>query len=305
VLDLSFEECEFKRLAAFEIRPRAQMAVRHSRCCRRGRSSDCSNVTRQQIVYAHRPNSDADEHWKSDHRDYTPMICINMKTIFLFAICSCAWAQIDRPQIGKMLDSTGAVRTVYGIASSVTLGEAETSGVFSSACSQTMCLVKTDASILWSGGNVDAPPGAALFAFDSDTAWIWFTESRQLARWRSNLLTPVDSGIEGRVLSIGASNGSVQFAVRRMNGVWIVNQDGSVAGSLPRETGPVMLIEGGVVYATASELIIRERRFPLEHVSRFIQMSGNYLEVQAGGVNYALRIEEGREALFQLPGAAQ
>jgi hypothetical protein len=34
-------------------------------------------------------------------------------------------------------------------------------------------------------------------------------------------------------------------------------------------------------------------------------MSASYLEVRARGVNYALRIDPGRETLFQLPGASQ
>ena len=40
----------------------------------------------------------------------------------------------------------------------------------------------------------------------------------------------------------------------------------------------------------------------LAGVTAFSQMSASYLEVRAGGVDYALRIQEGREALFQLPG---
>jgi hypothetical protein len=231
-----------------------------------------------------------------------------LKIVCLFAICAGAWGQsgVARPQLGKMLDASGAVRTVYGIAASVTLGDAETTGVLSAACSKNYCLAKTDASIVSPTGAVDAPPGPVLFAFDSDVAYVWFPRSRQLATWNSDRLTFLDSNIDGEVLSIGVSAGGVQFAVRRFKGdVWIVNQDGSAAGALPHGTGAVMLIPGGVVYAEHGEIVIGSTRFPLRGVTGFSQMSASYLQVRAGGLDYSLRIDQGREMLFQLPGVAQ
>jgi hypothetical protein len=231
-----------------------------------------------------------------------------MKILTLFTICGCAWGQsgFARPQLGKMLDTSGAVRTVYGIAASVTLGDPETMGVLSSACSQNFCLAKTDAGIISPTGVVDAPPGPALFAFDGDVAFVWFLKSRQLATWTADAVTFVNSDVYGEVLSIGANAGAVQFAVRRFKGdVWIVNQDGSVAGALPHGTGAVMLIPGGVVYASREEVVIGSARFPLRGVTGFSQMSAGYLQVRADGGNYSLRIEKGCEMLFQLPGVGQ
>ncbi len=230
-----------------------------------------------------------------------------MKILIVFAIGTCAWAQsgVVRPELGKMLDANGAVRTVYGIAASVTLGGVETTGVLSSACSNTFCLAKTETSIVSSSGAVAAPAGPALFTFDGNAAFVWFPQSQQLAEWQSGALTPVDASVDGEVLSIGATAGAVQFAVRRRSGVWIVNQDGSVAGSLPHATGPVMLVPGGVVYATKSEIVIGDVQLPLDDVTWFSQMSGNYLQVRAGGVDYSLRIDQWRETLFQLPGVSQ
>jgi hypothetical protein len=231
-----------------------------------------------------------------------------MKVVTLFGICACAWGQsgVEVPQLGKMIDPSGAVRTVYGIAASVTLGDAETTGVLSAACSTNFCLAKTDAGIVSTTGTAAAPPGPVLFAFDGDTAYLWFLKSRQLARWSEGVLTLMDSSVEGEVLSIGADTGFVQFAIRRFKGdVWIVNQDGSVAGALPRGTGAVMLIPGGVVYASREEIVIGGVRFPLLGVTGFSQMSDGYLQVRAQGVDYSLRIEKGRETLFQLPGVGQ
>jgi hypothetical protein len=222
-----------------------------------------------------------------------------MRYFFLFTVC--AWAQIDQPQLGKMLDAKGAVRTVYGIASSVSLGEAEMSGVLSSACAKNLCLAKTSASIVSASGSVEAPAGQALFAFEGDRAYIWFSESRQLAQWNNNTLTFLDTAIDGEVLSL---RGSKEFAVRRPNGVWIVKSDGGVIASLPGAAGPVMLLADSAVYATRNEIVIRDVSIPLDRVTSFTRMSAGYLQVRAHGVDYALRIEKGREALFQLPAVA-
>ena len=230
-----------------------------------------------------------------------------MKILLGLAIGACAWAQsgLARPQLGKMLDPNGAVRTVYGIAASVTLGDAEITGVLSSACSKNFCLAKTATSVISLLGSAPAPPGHALFAFDGDTAFVWFPQSRQLAEWQNGALTTIDSTVDGEVLSIRATAGAVEFAVRRQSGVWIVKPDGSVVDSLPLSTGPVMLIQGGAVYATRDEIVLRDVRIPLQQASAFSQMTDGYLEVRTGNADYALRIEKGRETLFQLPGVAQ
>jgi hypothetical protein len=205
-----------------------------------------------------------------------------------------------------MLDANGAVRTVYGIAASVMLGDVEMSGVISSACSKAFCLAKTETSIVSAMGSVDTPAGPAMFAFDGDSAFVWFPRSRQLAKWHDGVLDVLDSSIEGEVLSIRASAGSLEFAVRRFKkDVWIVKLDGGGVGFLPHSTGPVMLIPGGVVYAAKGEIAIRDVRLPLEEVTAFHQMSVNYLQVRAGGLDYSLRIDSGRETLFQLPGVSQ
>lgn len=228
-----------------------------------------------------------------------------MRILMVFAICTCAWAQLEVPQLGKMLDGNGATRTVYGIAASVTLGDAEVNGVLSSGCSKTFCLAKTETSIVSASGSVAAPAGPALFAFDGAAAFAWFSRSRQLAQWRNGSLTPIDATVDGEVLSIRASAGTVEFAVRRQSGVWRIRSDGSVIDSLPVATGPVMLIAGGVVYATREEVVIRDVRIHLDRVTAFSQMSEGYLQARAGGVNYAVRVEQGRETLFQLPGVPQ
>ncbi len=245
-----------------------------------------------------------------------------MRILCLFAISAWACAQVQHPQLGKMLDANGAVRTVYGIASSVTLGDAEMDAVLSSGCSKTFCLAKTDGGIVSAAGTVAAPRGRALFAFEGATAWVWFPESRQLVQWSNGVLgTAPDSrgyissvgsieprppgAVSAEVLSIGVNSGSVQFAVRRSTGIWIVNQDGSVARALPRAALAVMLTPGGTVCATRTAIDIHDLEIPLDGVTAVAGMSASYLEVRAGGLNYALRIDPGHETLFQLPGVQQ
>jgi hypothetical protein len=40
----------------------------------------------------------------------------------IFLLATCAFAQVEAPSIGVMLDASGAFRTVYGVAGNFTLG---------------------------------------------------------------------------------------------------------------------------------------------------------------------------------------
>jgi hypothetical protein len=280
----------------------------------------------------------------------------------------CAWAQdtsnqIGQPQLGVMLTADGAPRAVFGVTGSVTIGDAPPEGVLSSGsvlpilnmgCSRRTCLMKTDsellsiasipASPLGSMPAVDAPAGPALFWFESATtssqsALVYFPRSRQLARWQNGQLSPVDFDITGEILSIGeAADGTLQFAVRNPAGTWVVRNGDASVESL-RDSGSVLLLHGGVLFATADGLILRrpdqsELVFELgpveaEHglaygsttpseprpsgseASRLepIALSWlgeNYVQVRVRGLggnyaNYALRVDLGHERLFLLP----
>jgi hypothetical protein len=228
-----------------------------------------------------------------------------MKILPFLILSACAWAQLSRPQLGKMLDAQGSVRTVYGIAGSPSLGDAELPGVLSYGCSNTLCLFKTASSVVSPTGSASAPAGPALFGFDVQGAFVWFSETEQLAHWQNDALTFLDAQVEGRVLAIGVSAGAVQFAVERMNGTWIVNPDGSAVAGIARSASAAILTASGPVYAERGEIVVNGKRFTLEGVTAMFPMAANYLQVRAAGVDYALRIEPGRETLFQLPGVLQ
>ncbi len=191
-----------------------------------------------------------------------------------------------------MLDANGAVRPVYGVAGSVTVGEPIATGILSIACSRKICL-KTDI--------------AALLALDEEAAFVYFQESKQLARWHAGQLDSIDFVPGGDVLSLRVSSGVLEFAVRRDGGVWIMRgQD--VIDSLPDDAGPVMLLTNGVLFANAEALVLRrpdgtEVRFDIKGVEALFFIGEGYVQARVGLSTYALRIEPGREQIFLLPEA--
>jgi hypothetical protein len=145
----------------------------------------------------------------------------------------------------------------------------------------------------------------ALFALDGPTAWGYFPQSKQLARWRDGAWEYLNFTPDGEVLSIRSLGRVPEFAVRRDGGIQIVRED-AVIDSLPNAAGAVMLLEDGVVFATADRVILRradgtELNFDLQGAEAFFRMGEDYVQVRAAGTDYALRIERGHEQVFLLP----
>jgi hypothetical protein len=217
-----------------------------------------------------------------------------MRRILPILWASCAWAQsgLEVPDIGAFADSSGFLRPVQGVAGNFLLGPAMMSGVLSAACSERVCLAKTDSKIISLTGEVEAPPGPAVFGVDRSEAVIFFPESRAFARWHNNTLEPLDWTVAGEVLSILLADGQVQIAVRREG-------DGN---------GPALLLPEGVVFA-AEELVLRRRdgtelHFELAGAETIARMGEHYAAIRAGSTTYALRIDSGHEQLYLLPGNA-
>lgn len=226
--------------------------------------------------------------------------------LLLVALCAtCAWAQsgIETPSIGAVVDSSGSLRQVNGLAGNFWTSDPIISGVVSAACSERLCLVKTDSKILSATGEIEAPAGSAIFGLDGDQPIVFFPQSGTFARWHDNSLDMLDWAIDGEVLSIYGND----IAVRRDQEVQIVNRDGGLIDEIAAATGPVLLLSDGVVFATSDELILRRRnltdiRFPLAAAESITRMGAHYIAIRAGDSRYALRIESGRESLFLLPG---
>ena len=223
----------------------------------------------------------------------------------LFLLAVSAWAQLQPPRLGTMVDRNGAARPVFGVAGSVTAGGPLATAVISSACSSQLCLFKTRSSIVSAAGATQAPSGPALFALNGTSAYVYFPASAQLAQWASGKLTTLDFNVAGEILSLLAlSDGTLQFAVLQNGAVSIVDQNDQVLGTLPG--APVMLIAGGAVYAASDSLVLRrsdasELRWPLEGIQGFSAMGDGYVQIRTASGSYALRIDPGREQLFMLP----
>lgn len=100
------------------------------------------------------------------------------------------------------------------------------------------------------------------------------------------------------------SIGSIVDSAGRLRPVYGVAGN-FVVGAPSEATGELYDSLPGI-FATADEVVIRradasEVRFPLTRVSGMRVMTADWVQVVAGGRNYALRVERGREALFVLP----
>ena len=224
---------------------------------------------------------------------------------FLCTVCACGQSGIEVPGAGVIVDSSGSLRQVQGVAGSFSLGLPILPGVLSAACSEQVCLAKTDSTIVSATGELAAPPGPAIFGFSGGSAILFFPEPRLFARWRDDGLEPLDWVADGEVLSVGVD----EIAVRRNGKVSIIHPDGSLVDSIPEASGAVLLLSDGIVVSANDEVVLRrdghETRFELAGVQGITAMGPHYVAIQAGDALYALRIEPGRESLFLLPGTTQ
>jgi hypothetical protein len=196
-----------------------------------------------------------------------------MKIPLFFLFAMVGWAQIERPQLGLMLDADGAVRPVYGAAASATLGDPVLSGVLSFGCSALLCLMKTDTAIIASDGtSAAAPTGTALFTVQGASAYIYFPGTEHWARWRNGQLEWIDFVPDEAV-----------------------------------STGTVMQLQDGALTATADHIALVRRDgseldFEVADVQQFFAMGKGYVQVVAKTGLWILRVEPGREQIFLLPG---
>ncbi len=226
--------------------------------------------------------------------------------LWLFALAATTFAQIQQPQLGVMLAADHSARPVYGVTSSVTIGDPAATGVLSIGCSKLLCLMKTESSILSPTGVAAAPSGPALFSFDGNSGLIYFPATHQLMRWNTDQLTPVELELAGEILAVGKTT----FAIRNAAGTWIVAPDNTILQSLRGATGPVLLLDSGVLFATPTELILRrpdgsELQFAVDQVESLSWLGQNYVQARTRGSSYAVRIDPGHERMFLLPEPAQ
>jgi hypothetical protein len=240
-----------------------------------------------------------------------------MKRFFFLVLTSVvaalAQSAMDVPQAGLMVDHSGALRPVTGIAQSFIAGASLRTGVLSAACGKSLCLAKTDA-LLFDGRNVNdlgvsSPPGPALFAIRDRSALLYFPSVRQFARYKDGQMEVLDWQVDGKVLSLRATPDGPQFALSRVDGVWVVALDGSIESALPSGTVAVLLMEGVTLYSLSDSVVLRrtdgtEVSFPVSGATSLSQLSENYVQVSTSDAVYALRTDLGREQLSLLPDSA-
>jgi hypothetical protein len=226
------------------------------------------------------------------------------------ATSACAWAQIESPQIGVMLDVKGRARPVSGAPAAAVAGTPWFDGaVISLACSAQGCVAKTESALFTPAGVVvDAPPGAAIIALDPSApgcAYVYFVESGTLARWTGSELDPMNFAPEGDVLSLRAVGGGFEYAVARDGEVWIGSRNLGAANSV------FLLDGGGALLASDGQVrLLRSDGTKLDFavgglVGGFVRMSDQYVQVITDSGMWALDTEPGHEQIFLLPGVSQ
>ena len=227
-----------------------------------------------------------------------------MKILLFLLLSACAWAQIERPALGVMLDENGRARPVTGAPAAAALGDPLFEGVvISLACSEKLCLAKTETAVLSSAGDsAAAPPGAALIAFSGDAAYVYFVETREFAIWYAGQLYPFDFAPGGDVLSTRANG--FDYALAREDGIWVGSQSLGAAHTI------FLLDGGGALLAVDGQVrFLRpdgsEIDFPVSGAGGFVRMNDRYVEVLAENSMWALDTEPGHEEIFLLPGGSR
>lgn len=232
-----------------------------------------------------------------------------MKILLLSLMSVCAWAQIQSPQIGVMLDVNGRARGVLGTPAAAVVGTPWFDGaVISLACSAQGCVAKTESALFTPAGVVvDAPPGPAIIALDpfsAGAAYVYFVESGALARWTGRELVPIEFAPGGDVLSLRAVAGGFEYAVERDGEIWVGDKSLGAANS-------VLLLDGGgaLLSGDGQVRLLRpdgtELDFALTGVGGFVRMSDHYVQVITEAGMWALDLDPGHEQMFLLPGASQ
>jgi len=232
-----------------------------------------------------------------------------MKFFLLLILSACAFAQLERPLVGVMLDQNGDARPVLGAAASATLGDAIWHGVLSMECLSRGCLAKTAAALVSTNGEAaDAPGGPAIFG----GAYVYFSTSEQLARWHEGILEPQAFAADGELLALRPEGDGVDCAVERNGATWIEHwsyTDNSLrvvallgAASAAMFAGETTLLAAAdavhLFRADGSDTVV-----PVPGVRAFVRMSGGCVEFVTSQGMWVFDLARGSVAL--LPGVAE
>jgi len=131
-----------------------------------------------------------------------------------------------------------------------------------------------------------------------------------MVKRQAGQIQPLALNVTGDIVALRSSAGVAQFAVRRSGATWIVDSNNQVMDSLPSASGPVMLAGTVTTYTDGEHVVLRrtdgsELRFSVPGAESFRAMAASYVQIRAGRMSYALRIDPGHERMFQLPEPSQ
>ena len=228
---------------------------------------------------------------------------------FLLLFCGvAAWAQLERPLVGVVVDQNRDARLLSGVAASATLGEPLLQGVVALACSSTACAAKTETALLSSTGDVvDARPGAALLSVNATGTYAYFLESAQLLRQRDGEWQSAEfPASRGDVLAIRATSEGIDYAVLR-DSVLYLEHDSQILAILP-VAERILLLDGAVLLAARKQVILlrtgeQDLTFHLPSVLDLIATSDGRAEIMTENGLWLLATASGE--LTQIPGARE
>ncbi len=239
------------------------------------------------------------------------------------------WAQIATPQIGFMQDGGNALRPVYGIAGNFVLGDSAAADVQASSFSGSFGMLKTRSTLIVIDrqGQVvasqDAPAGPALFAFSRTgaPALAYLPDANVLLQWSDGVFQQVPFVFSTTVLSIASVDAEqAAFILLRDDGLWDVRILLSTGEMISQTlllgiTAPaLMLATGEVIYGDANGIVVRKPNGVEKHIDAqlpptfaFQQIGEGWIQVRdlATQQQYAVRLTEGKEQFYALPGVDQ
>jgi hypothetical protein len=239
------------------------------------------------------------------------------------------WAQLAAPQVGFIQDSANALRPVYGLAGNFVLGDSIGANIEAVSFSGSFGMLKTTSALVVVDrqGQViasqDAPTGPALFAFSRNAApaLAYLPNVNVLLQWSDGVFQQLPLDPPASVLSIAAVDpGQAALILQRDDGLWDVrillsSGETILQTALQGVAAPaLMLATGELLYAGANGLVLRKPDGSEKHIDAqlpatfaFQQMGDGWIQVRdlATQQQYAVRITDGKEQFYALPGVDQ
>jgi len=232
------------------------------------------------------------------------------------------WAQLAPPQIGFIQDSGNALRPVYGLAGNFVLGDSVADNVESASFSGSFGMLKTTSTLAVIDrqgqfvASQDAPAGPALFAFSRNAApaLAYLSAANVLLQWSDGVFQQVPFA-SATVLSIAVVEaGQAALILQRDDGLWDVRillstgETISQTALLGVAAPALMLATGELLYADANGIVVRKPDGSEKHIAAqlpstfaFQQMGDGWIQIR----EYAVRLTDGKEQFYALPGVDQ